>query len=101
MNELNLPTLPNNYRWRIKADHSDVDYDAVNIYLEKLHTYMWSGITHWKHVRGGYCRKTLLDESLIGLVEEEARKLYDETFGLKESSDLEGIYYGSDSDWSE
>ena len=98
---MNLPELPDGYRWRIKANHSDPDYDAANVYLEKLHTYLVSGIRIWKHVRGGYVRKTILEPSLTYSAEQEAWKLYEETFGKRDSEEIEGFYYGNNSNRSE
>lgn len=91
-NELNLPELPEGYRWSIQKNDVDPTRDSVYLSLEKLIQHWWGNT--WRSI---YSRKVTVLVSgvrLIPLVEEVARMFYAAEFHETESAKIAGIYDG-------
>lgn len=88
--ELNLPELPENYRWRIEKIELDPIYEAVTVYLERLIQHWWGD--NWRPLQSQLVRRTVNQGMLLETVERRAQEMYNLEFDKTDAGRIAGIY---------
>lgn len=88
MSELNLPTLPKNYRWKISPVYQD-SYSSVSVKLEKR-----TFLLGWIYVRSQVASDFATTNSLKTEIESTAANIWDIEFGDSAANKYSGVYYG-------
>lgn len=94
MSELNLPKLPDNYRWKVDNAYTGFAYDSVRLSLQRT-----GGIAGlfgvYLTIKAETVRaqvESYLPEEIKGV----AQRMYNQEFKKSAAAKYEGIYNGND-----